>query len=72
MDLIELNGCHNSPHSSLGQTMAVAEHVQRDQPAGVPPLELTGERNWFMPRWLDRALPDLSFEGGSDPEPAEA
>jgi RND superfamily putative drug exporter len=29
-------------------------------------LELTGERNWFMPRWLDRALPDLKVEG--DPE----
>jgi RND superfamily putative drug exporter len=29
-------------------------------------LELTGERNWYMPRWLDRALPDLKVEG--DPE----
>jgi len=29
-------------------------------------LELTGERNWFLPRWLDRALPDLKVEG--DPE----
>jgi RND superfamily putative drug exporter len=26
-------------------------------------LELTGERNWYMPRWLDRALPDLKVEG---------
>jgi putative drug exporter of the RND superfamily len=29
-------------------------------------LELTGERNWFMPRWLDRVMPDLKVEG--DPE----
>jgi putative drug exporter of the RND superfamily len=29
-------------------------------------LELTGERNWFLPRWLDRLLPDLKVEG--DPE----
>ena len=29
-------------------------------------LELTGERNWYLPRWLDRALPDLKVEG--DPE----
>jgi RND superfamily putative drug exporter len=29
-------------------------------------LELTGERNWFLPRWLDRAMPDLKVEG--DPE----
>jgi RND superfamily putative drug exporter len=26
-------------------------------------LELIGERNWFMPRWLDRILPNLSVEG---------
>src|SRR3954454_10177884 len=32
--------------------MAVAEHVQRDQPDGVPPLELTGERT----------LPDVPAE----------
>jgi RND superfamily putative drug exporter len=29
-------------------------------------LELTGERNWFLPRWLGRLLPDLKVEG--DPE----
>jgi RND superfamily putative drug exporter len=29
-------------------------------------LELIGERNWFLPRWLDRLLPDLKVEG--DPE----
>ena len=29
-------------------------------------LELTGERNWYLPRWLNRALPDLKVEG--DPE----
>jgi RND superfamily putative drug exporter len=32
-------------------------------------LELTGERNWYMPRWLDRVLPDLKVEG--DPEMQE-
>jgi RND superfamily putative drug exporter len=29
-------------------------------------LELIGERNWFLPRWLARGLPDLKVEG--DPE----
>jgi RND superfamily putative drug exporter len=29
-------------------------------------LELTGERNWYLPRWLNRAMPDLKVEG--DPE----
>ena len=26
-------------------------------------LELIGERNWFMPKWLDRILPNLAVEG---------
>jgi hypothetical protein len=25
-----------------------------------------------MPAWLDRILPDLSFEAGSEPEPGPA
>jgi RND superfamily putative drug exporter len=29
-------------------------------------LELIGERNWYLPRWLDRGMPDLKVEG--DPE----
>jgi uncharacterized membrane protein YdfJ with MMPL/SSD domain len=35
-------------------------------------MKLMGNWNWWMPAWLDRALPDLSFEGGSEPEPAPA
>jgi RND superfamily putative drug exporter len=26
-------------------------------------MELIGERNWFLPRWLDRGLPNLNVEG---------
>jgi RND superfamily putative drug exporter len=26
-------------------------------------LELIGERNWYMPKWLDRVLPNLQVEG---------
>ena len=33
-------------------------------------MKLFGDWNWWMPSWLDRALPDLSFEGGGrEPEP---
>jgi RND superfamily putative drug exporter len=33
-------------------------------------MKLLGEWNWWMPAWLDRALPDLSFEAGArEPEP---
>jgi RND superfamily putative drug exporter len=36
-------------------------------------MKLMGSWNWWMPSWLDRILPRLSFEGGgSEPEPAEA
>jgi RND superfamily putative drug exporter len=36
-------------------------------------MTLLGKWNWWMPSWLDRALPDLSFEGSvAEPEPVEA
>jgi RND superfamily putative drug exporter len=31
-------------------------------------MELLGDRNWWLPRWLDRLLPHVAVEGG--PEPA--
>ena len=44
-------------------------------------MTLLGERNWWIPAWLDRLLPDLDVEGGGavdagaegadDPDPAE-
>jgi putative drug exporter of the RND superfamily len=34
-------------------------------------MKLMGRWNWWMPSWLDRVLPRLSFEGGGPkPEPA--
>lgn len=40
-------------------------------------MELLGKANWWLPRWLDRALPHLDIEGGPEelvvePEPAPA
>jgi uncharacterized membrane protein YdfJ with MMPL/SSD domain len=36
-------------------------------------MKLLGDWNWWMPSWLDRALPNLNFEdGATEPEPAEA
>jgi RND superfamily putative drug exporter len=26
-------------------------------------MELLGDRNWWMPRWLDRLIPHLDIEG---------
>jgi RND superfamily putative drug exporter len=41
-------------------------------------MELLGDRNWWLPRWLDRLLPRIDVEGGheeggdelSEPTPA--
>ncbi|HEY6145928.1 MAG TPA: MMPL family transporter [Solirubrobacterales bacterium] len=36
-------------------------------------MKLMGEWNWWFPSWLDKLVPDFSFEGGeSEPEPAKA
>jgi RND superfamily putative drug exporter len=37
-------------------------------------MELLGDRNWWLPRWLDRLLPHVDVEGsasapGSPPRP---
>ena len=43
-------------------------------------MELLGDKNWWLPRWLDRILPTINVEGtpddvseiddpDSDPEP---
>lgn len=29
-------------------------------------MELLGEANWWMPKWLDRLLPNIHIEGGPD------
>ena len=34
-------------------------------------MELLGDRNWWLPRWLDRLLPDLDVEGHVEPLPVE-
>ena len=35
-------------------------------------MQLLGERNWWMPRWLERALPDLEVEPASAGPPPGA
>jgi RND superfamily putative drug exporter len=29
-------------------------------------MELLGDRNWWLPRWLDRLLPNINVEGTPD------
>ena len=35
-------------------------------------MELLGDRNWWLPRWLDRILPNIDVEGHAEPEAEEA
>jgi RND superfamily putative drug exporter len=35
-------------------------------------LTLMGERSWYMPRWLDRLLPNITIEPPHDGEAAVA
>jgi putative drug exporter of the RND superfamily len=35
-------------------------------------MELLGERNWWIPTWLDRLLPQLEIEGSDRPAPSPA
>ncbi len=33
-------------------------------------MELLGDRNWWLPRWLDRILPRIEVEGHVDDDDA--
>jgi uncharacterized membrane protein YdfJ with MMPL/SSD domain len=35
-------------------------------------MKLMGNWNWWFPSWLDRLVPDFSFEGSSEPQPEPA
>jgi RND superfamily putative drug exporter len=34
-------------------------------------MELLGDANWWLPRWLDRILPKISVEGHAMEKPVE-
>ena len=34
-------------------------------------MELLGDRNWWLPKWLDRILPDVDVEGKHDTSAAD-
>jgi uncharacterized membrane protein YdfJ with MMPL/SSD domain len=70
-----LTGVPSIKELGLGCAVAIALDATLVRLILVPAaMKLMGRWNWWMPSWLDRALPDLSFEGGSEqePEPAKA
>jgi len=69
-----LTGVPSIKELGLGSAVAIALDATLVRLILVPAaMELLGEWNWWMPDWLDRMLPDLSFEGPgrARPEPAE-
>jgi RND superfamily putative drug exporter len=67
-----LTGVPSIKELGLGCAVAIALDATLVRLILVPAaMKLMGEWNWWMPGWLDRLLPDLSFEGG-EPEPETA
>jgi uncharacterized membrane protein YdfJ with MMPL/SSD domain len=68
-----LTGVPSIKELGLGCAVAIALDATLVRLILVPAaMKLMGNWNWWMPSWLDRALPDLSFEGSSEPGPAKA
>jgi RND superfamily putative drug exporter len=67
-----LTGVPSIKELGLGCAVAIALDATLVRLILVPAaMKLMGSWNWWMPAWLDRALPDLSFESDRA-EPAEA
>ncbi|HEU4707062.1 MAG TPA: MMPL family transporter [Solirubrobacterales bacterium] len=67
-----LTGVPSIKELGLGCAVAIALDATLVRLILVPAaMKLMGSWNWWMPSWLDRALPDLSFEG-REAEPAKA
>jgi uncharacterized membrane protein YdfJ with MMPL/SSD domain len=66
-----LTGVPSIKELGLGCAVAIALDATLVRLILVPAaMKLFGDWNWWMPSWLDRALPDLSFESGTpEPEP---
>ena len=69
-----LTGVPSIKELGIGCAVAIALDATLVRLILVPAaMKLMGEWNWWMPAWLDRIIPDFSFEGGSsEPEPEAA
>jgi RND superfamily putative drug exporter len=69
-----LTGVPSIKELGLGAAVAIALDATLVRLILVPAaMKLLGDWNWWFPSWLDRALPELSFEHGAvEPKPAEA
>jgi RND superfamily putative drug exporter len=71
-----LTGVPSIKELGLGSAIAIAIDATLVRLILVPAaMKLMGDWNWWMPSWLDRIIPDMSFEAGepeAGPEPAKA
>ncbi len=68
-----LTGVPSIKELGLGCAVAIALDATLVRLILVPAaMKLMGNWNWWMPAWLDRALPNLSFEGDTAPQPTKA
>jgi RND superfamily putative drug exporter len=69
-----LTGVPSIKELGLGCAVAIALDATLVRLILVPAaMKLLGDWNWWMPSWLDRFLPRLSFEDGhGEPKPAGA
>jgi uncharacterized membrane protein YdfJ with MMPL/SSD domain len=62
-----LTGVPSIKELGLGNAVAIALDATLVRLILVPAaMQLMGEWNWWLPGWLDRILPHLDLEGGSD------
>jgi len=69
-----LTGVPSIKEIGLGSAIAIALDATLVRLILVPAaMKLMGDWNWWIPGWLDKVLPNMSFEGGDDEaERAEA
>jgi len=70
-----LTGVPSIKELGLGSAVAIALDATLVRLILVPAaMKLLGNWNWWFPSWLDKLVPDFSFEGSgeSEPEPAKA
>jgi uncharacterized membrane protein YdfJ with MMPL/SSD domain len=71
-----LTGVPSIKELGIGCAVAIALDATLVRLILVPAaMKLMGDWNWWMPSWLDRIMPDLSFEAGeseAEPTPAKA